>query len=60
MAEAVQQANLLPGDLIDIAFTLESNDHDEYGGLELSLRDFRAVQPTAETQPSLSSNQVTS
>jgi single-stranded-DNA-specific exonuclease len=41
MAEAVQQAKLLPGDVIDIAFSLESNDRDEYGGLELSLRDFR-------------------
>jgi single-stranded-DNA-specific exonuclease len=43
MAEAVQQANLLPGDVIDVAFSLECNDHDEYGGLELSLRDFRVA-----------------
>lgn len=43
MAEAVQQAKLLPGDVIDIAFSLESNDRDEYGGLELSLRDFRVA-----------------
>lgn len=43
MAEAVLQAKLLPGDMIDIAFSLESNDRDEYGGLELSLRDFRVV-----------------
>jgi single-stranded-DNA-specific exonuclease len=42
MAEAVQQANLLAGDRIDIAFSLQSNDHDEYGGLEMSLRDFHA------------------
>ncbi|HTZ96287.1 MAG TPA: single-stranded-DNA-specific exonuclease RecJ [Terriglobales bacterium] len=43
MAEAVQQAKLLPGDTIDIAFSLEYNDRDEYGGLELSLRDFRVA-----------------
>lgn len=43
MAEAVQHANLLPGDAIDIAFSLECNDRDEYGGLELSLRDFRVA-----------------
>lgn len=43
MAEAVQKANLLAGDSIDIAFSLECNERDEYGGLELSLRDFRAA-----------------
>jgi len=41
MAERVQQARLLPGDAIDVAFTLDYNDHPDFGGLELSLRDFR-------------------
>ncbi len=40
MAERVQQAQLLPGDSIDVAFTLGYNDHPEFGGLELTLRDF--------------------
>ena len=40
MRERVQQAGLLPGDALDIAFTIGNNDHPEYGGLELSLRDF--------------------
>ncbi len=40
MGEKVQQAQLLPGDSIDVAFTVEHNDHPEWGGLELSLRDF--------------------
>jgi len=40
LAERVQQAQLLSGDVIDIAFTLDHNDHPEFGGLELSLRDF--------------------
>jgi single-stranded-DNA-specific exonuclease len=40
MAERIQQAELLPGDALDIAFTLDHNDHPEFGGLELSLRDF--------------------
>jgi single-stranded-DNA-specific exonuclease len=40
MAERCQQAGLLPGDTLDIAFTIDNNDHPEYGGLELSLRDF--------------------
>src|ERR1051326_8517885 len=41
MAERLQQAPLLAGDSIDIAFTIGHNDHPEYGGLELSLRDFK-------------------
>jgi single-stranded-DNA-specific exonuclease len=41
MAERMAQTPLLAGDSIDIAFTIGQNDHPEYGGLELSLRDFR-------------------
>jgi single-stranded-DNA-specific exonuclease len=41
MAERMQQTPLLAGDAIDIAFTIGNNDHPEYGGLELSLRDFK-------------------
>jgi single-stranded-DNA-specific exonuclease len=43
MAERVQQARLLPGDALDIAFTIDHNDHPEFGGLELSLRDFKTA-----------------
>jgi single-stranded-DNA-specific exonuclease len=49
MAERVQQAQLLPGDTFDIAFTLDHNDHPDFGGLELSLRDFKVEAPTAES-----------
>jgi single-stranded-DNA-specific exonuclease len=49
LAERVQQARLLPGNAIDIAFTLDHNDHPDFGGLELSLRDF-AVQPEPEQE----------
>ncbi len=48
MAERLQQSPLLAGDTIDIAFTIGHNDHPEYGGLELSLRDFRSVPPKIE------------
>jgi single-stranded-DNA-specific exonuclease len=41
MAERVGEAKLLPGDLLDVAFTLDNNEHPEFGGIELSLRDFR-------------------
>jgi single-stranded-DNA-specific exonuclease len=46
MAERVQQAQLIPGDNLDIAFSLDYNDHPDFGGLELSLRDFRS-QPAS-------------
>ena len=39
--ERLAQTPLLAGDAIDIAFTVGHNDHPEYGGLELSLRDFQ-------------------
>ncbi len=41
MSERLQQTPLLAGDTLDIAFTVGHNDHPEYGGLELSLRDFK-------------------
>ena len=42
MAERLQKAPLLAGDSVDIAFSIGQNDHPEYGGLELSLRDLGA------------------
>jgi len=44
MAERIQEAELLPGDALDIAFTLDHNDHPDFGGLELSLRDVKIPQ----------------
>ena len=41
MAERLQKTPLLTGDAIDIALTVGHNDHPEYGGLELTLRDLR-------------------
>ncbi len=46
MAERMQQTPLLAGDSLDIAFTIGHNDHPEYGGLELSLRDFKTPATT--------------
>jgi len=43
MAERLQKTPLLAGDSIDIAFCIGHNDHPEYGGLELSLRDFHRL-----------------
>jgi single-stranded-DNA-specific exonuclease len=48
MAGRVQQTQLLPGDTLDIAFSLDRNDHPEFGGLELSLRDFKSQMKTTK------------
>ncbi len=59
MAERIQQAQLLPGDALDIAFTLDHNDHPDFGGLELSLRDFRSEKQTTEDTRDTEENKVT-
>jgi single-stranded-DNA-specific exonuclease len=41
MKESCDQLQLLPGDTLDIAYCLGMNDHPEYGGLELTLRDIK-------------------
>jgi len=43
MAERLQQSPLLAGDRVDIAYTVANNDHPEYGGIELQLRDVRII-----------------
>jgi single-stranded-DNA-specific exonuclease len=58
MAERLQHSPLLAGDAIDIAFTIGHNDHPDFGGLELTLRDFRtetAPAGDAEKIPTLAS-----
>jgi single-stranded-DNA-specific exonuclease len=47
MAEQAQKAQLLPGDVLDIAFTVGFNNHPEYGGLELTLCDFEKTAASA-------------
>jgi single-stranded-DNA-specific exonuclease len=54
MAERCQKASLLPGDQLDIAFTIGHNDHPQYGGMELTLRDFTG--PLRNPAPGESSN----
>ena len=49
MAERFQQTPLLAGDSVDIAFTVGHNDHPEYGGLELSLRDIKIPVTTNDS-----------
>ncbi len=47
IAKRFQDSRLLPGDCLDIAFTIGQNEHPDFGGLELSLRDFKV---TAEVE----------
>jgi len=41
LKESCDELQLLAGDRLDIAYTLGMNDHPEFGGLELTLRDLR-------------------
>ena len=50
MAERFNKEGLLLGDAIDVAFTLEHNDHPEFGGLELRLEDFTRPQAVEDLQ----------
>jgi single-stranded-DNA-specific exonuclease len=58
MAERLQQSPLLAGDKIDIAFTIGHNEHSEYGGLELSLRDFKSAGVKSQ-EPAISEAKAT-
>src|SRR5579884_3552593 len=51
MAELLAQQQLLAGDTVDVAFTLDHNDHPEFGGLQLCLSDFvkTSVQAASTT-----------
>jgi single-stranded-DNA-specific exonuclease len=51
LAERAGQAKLLPGDRLEVAFTLDHNDHPEFGGIELSLRDFKTAATVAAGTP---------
>ena len=41
------QNSLLPGDLLDLAFTVDYNEHPEFGGVQLNMIDFARAVPVA-------------
>jgi single-stranded-DNA-specific exonuclease len=45
LKESCDQLRLLAGDRLDIAYSLGMNDHPEFGGLELTLRDVARSRP---------------
>jgi single-stranded-DNA-specific exonuclease len=51
LAERFAKANLLPGDQMQVAFTLDHNEHPDFGGIELSLRDFKTAAVVAAGIP---------
>jgi single-stranded-DNA-specific exonuclease len=51
LAERLEAEKLLAGDLVDVAYSLEENDHPEFGGVELSLRDFQVRVAARSRQP---------
>jgi single-stranded-DNA-specific exonuclease len=49
MAERAAQDPLLAGDVLDLAFTVDYNQHPDFGGVQLNLVDFARVAPMALT-----------
>ncbi|HEV7675218.1 MAG TPA: single-stranded-DNA-specific exonuclease RecJ [Candidatus Angelobacter sp.] len=47
MAERAQVEALQPGDNLDVAYKIGLNFHPDFGGLELTLEDFRKSVPAA-------------
>jgi len=43
LKESCERMQLLAGDRVNIAYTLGLNDHPEFGGLELTLRDIKPI-----------------
>jgi len=51
LAERFAQEKLLADDQMEVAFTLDHNEHPEFGGIELSLRDFKTAAAQAAGTP---------
>jgi single-stranded-DNA-specific exonuclease len=47
MAERTAQDPLLAGDTLDLAFTVDYNEHPEFGGVQLNLSDFARCESLA-------------
>jgi single-stranded-DNA-specific exonuclease len=47
MAQRAQADALQPGDNLDVAFKVGFNYHPDFGGLELTLEDFKKLAPVA-------------
>jgi single-stranded-DNA-specific exonuclease len=43
MAERSAKESLVLGDILDVAFSVDYNDHPDFGGLQLTLQDFARI-----------------
>jgi hypothetical protein len=56
MAERAAESPLLAGDVLDLAFTVDYNEHPDFGGVQLSLEDFQRGTPmTSAAAPNAAS-----
>jgi len=51
MAERLQQENFVMGDHVDLAFTLEMNEHPDFGGLQLVIEDVQKISVATAAHP---------
>jgi single-stranded-DNA-specific exonuclease len=51
MAERASEDPLLVGEVLDLAFTIEYNQHPDFGGVQLNLADFSRTVPLAAGAP---------
>ncbi len=54
MADRIVEGSLLAGDVLDLAFTLDYNEHPDFGGVQLNLVDFA---PTTQVAAAVASDQ---
>ena len=47
MAERAAESPLLAGDVLDLAFTVDYNEHPDFGGVQLNLVDFKRAARSA-------------
>ena len=45
MVDRIQTEAFVPGDVLDMAYTISMNTHPDYGGLQLTLEDFKRSTP---------------
>jgi len=51
MADRAAGEPLLPGDVLDLAFSVDYNEHPDFGGVQLNLIDFARVGSKAASAP---------
>ena len=49
MADRIAQDPLLAGDVLDLAFSVDYNEHPDFGGVQLNLLDYARVGQLAES-----------